>query len=32
MKMYNQGMGGVDLIKQRTAAYNLNHKLSIRFC
>ena len=31
IKMYNQGMGGVDLVNQRTAAYHLNRKSSIRF-
>ena len=29
--MYNQGMGGVDLIDQRTAAYHLDRKSRVRF-
>ena len=31
IKMYNQGMGGVDLIDQRTAAYHLDRKSRVRF-
>ena len=31
VKLYNNGMGGVDLIDQRTAAYQLNCKSSVRF-
>lgn len=31
IKMYNKGMGGVDLIDQRSAAYHLDRKSSIRF-
>ena len=31
IKMYNQGMGGVYLLDQRTAAYHLDRKSSIRF-
>ena len=30
IKIYNKGMGGVELIDQRTAAYHLNQKSSIR--
>ena len=30
-EMYNQGMGGIHLFDQRTAAYHLHHKSSIRF-
>ena len=26
IKMFNQGMGGVDLVDQRTAAYHLDHE------
>ena len=29
--MFNQGIGGVDLVDQRTAAYHLDRKPSIRF-
>ena len=31
IKMYNQGIGGVDLIDQRTAAYHLDRKSRVRF-
>ena len=31
IKIYNQGMGGVDLIDQRTAAYHLDRKSRVRF-
>ena len=31
IKMYNQGMGGVDLIDQRTAAYHLDRISRVRF-
>ena len=31
IEMYNQGMGGVDLVDQRTVAYHLHCKSSIRF-
>ena len=31
IKMYNQGMGGVDLFGQRTAVYHLDCKSAIRF-
>ena len=31
VKLYNSGMGGVDLMDQRTAAYRLNRKSSVRF-
>ena len=31
IKMYNQGMCGVDLVDQRTAAYHLDRKSWIRF-
>ena len=31
VKFYNNGMGGVDLVDQRTAAYHLDRKTSIRF-
>ena len=31
IKMCNQGMGGVELVDQRTAAYHLDHNSSIRF-
>ena len=31
IKMYNQGMDGIDLAEQRTAAYHLDRKSSIRF-
>ena len=31
IKMYNQGMGGVESVDQRTAAYYLDRKSSIRF-
>ena len=31
MKMYNQGVSGIDLVDQRTYIYNLDHKLSVRF-
>lgn len=31
IKRYNKGMGGVDLFDQRTAAYHLDRKSSIRF-
>ena len=31
VKLYNIGMGGVDLMDQRTAAYRLDRKSSIRF-
>ena len=31
VKLYTNGMGGVDLIDQRTAAYRLNCKSSVRF-
>ena len=31
IKMYNKGMGGVDLIDQRTAAYHLDRKSRVRF-
>ena len=30
--MYNKGMGGLDLIDQRAAAYHLDRKSTIRFC
>ena len=30
-KMYNKGIGGVDLIDQRAAAYHLDRKSTIRF-
>ena len=30
-KMYNKGMGGVDLIDQRSAVYHLDRKSTIRF-
>ena len=32
IKMYKQGMGGVDLVNQRTAAYNVDHKSSVSSC
>ena len=31
IKMYNQGIGGVDFVDQGTAAYNLDAKSFIRF-
>ena len=31
IKMYSHGMGGVDLIDQRTAAYHLGRKSRVRF-
>ena len=31
VKLYNNGMGGVVLIDQQTAAYQLDHKSSVRF-
>ena len=31
IKMYKQGMGGVDLIDQRTAVYHLDRKSRVRF-
>ena len=31
IKMYNKGMGGVDLIDQRAAVYHLYRKSTIRF-
>ena len=31
IKMFNQGMGGVDLIDQRIAAYHLDRKSRVRF-
>ena len=31
VKLYNNGMGGVDLMDQRTAAYQLDRKSSVRF-
>ena len=31
-KCYNKGMGGLDLIDERTAVYHLDRKSSIRFC
>ena len=31
VKRYNSGMGGVDLINQRTAAYRLDRKSSVSF-
>ena len=31
IKMYNQGMGWVDLFEQRTATYHLDHKSRVRF-
>ena len=31
VKIYNSSMGGVDLIDQRTAAYRLDQKPSVRF-
>ena len=31
VKLYNSGMGGVDLMDQRTAAYCLDRKSSVRF-
>ena len=30
-KLYNSGIGGVDLMDQRTAAYRLDRKSSVRF-
>ena len=30
--MYNQCMGGVDLVDQRIAAYHFNCRFSIKFC
>ena len=31
VKLYNSGMGGVELMNQRTAAYHLDRKSSVRF-
>ena len=31
IKIYNQGMSGVDLVDQRAAAYYVDRKSSIRF-
>ena len=31
VKLYNNGMGAVDLLDQRTAAYRLDHKSSVHF-
>ena len=31
-KMYKQGMDGVDLVNQRTTAYNMDHKSSVSSC
>ena len=31
VKLYNSSIGGVDLIDQRTAAYRLDRKSSVRF-
>ena len=31
IEMYNQGMGGVDLVDQRTAAYHIHRKSSISY-
>ena len=31
IKLYNSGMGGVDLMNQRTAGYHLDRKSSVRF-
>ena len=31
LKLYNSGMGGVDLMDQRTAAYRLDRKSFVRF-
>ena len=31
IKLYNKGIDGVDLVDQRTAAYHLDRKSSIRF-
>ena len=31
VKLYNSGMGGVDLVDQRTAAYRLDRESSVRF-
>ena len=31
VKLYNSGMGGIDLMDQRTAAYRLDRKSSVRF-
>ena len=31
VRLYNSGMGGVDLMDQRTAAYRLDGKSSVRF-
>ena len=31
VKLYNSGMGGVDVMDQHTAAYRLDRKLSVRF-
>ena len=31
IKMYNQGIGGIDLVDQRTSACNLDRRSSIRF-
>ena len=31
VKLYSRGMGGVDLTYQRTTAYSLDRKSSVRF-
>ena len=31
IKMYNQGMGGIDLVDQRTVTYHVDRKSSITF-
>ena len=31
VKLYNSGMGGIDLMGQRAAAYHLDRKSSVRF-
>ena len=32
VKLCNNGMGGIDLMDQQTAAYQLDRKSSVRFC